>query len=73
MTGAASGIGRATAIVLAQHGAAVVCADVATAGAEDTAMLIAKDGQTASAIRLDVTSEPDWQAAMEQIFAAHKR
>ena len=36
-------------------------------------MLIAKDGQKASAIRLDVTFEPDWQAAMEQIFAAHGR
>src|SRR3989442_1455478 len=67
VTGAASGIGRATATVLARHGAAVVCADIATAGAEDTAMLIAKDRLTASAIRLDVTLEPDWQAAMEQI------
>ena len=34
VTGTASGIGRATAIVLAQHGAAVVCADIATAGAD---------------------------------------
>jgi len=73
VTGAASGIGRATAIVLARHGAAVVCADIATAGAEDTATLIAKDGQTASAIRLDVTFEPDWKSAMQQIFAAHNR
>ncbi len=73
VTGAASGIGRAAATVLARHGAAVVCADIAISGADDTAVLITKDGETASAIRLDVTSEPEWELAMEKILAAHKR
>jgi len=42
VTGAASGIGRATAVVLARHGAAVVCADIDVVGARDTTVLITK-------------------------------
>lgn len=37
ITGAASGIGRATALIFAREGANVVCADINEAGARDTA------------------------------------
>jgi len=73
VTGAASGIGRATACLLARQGAAVICADVATGGAEDTARSIAGDGGMASPLHLDVTSESDWQVAMEQVLARQSR
>ncbi len=40
VVGAASGIGRATALALAQSGASVVCADMNLSGAEATAQEI---------------------------------
>ena len=49
VTGAASGIGRATAQRLAREGAAVFCTDIAAEGAEETAKSIAAEGGTASA------------------------
>lgn len=64
VTGAASGIGRATALRLAAEGAVVWCADVNAAGASATA---AEAGPKASALRLDVTSEADWQAAVRRV------
>ena len=48
VTGAASGIGRATSLTLAREGAAVMCADVNTEGARETAGAIAADGGTAA-------------------------
>jgi NAD(P)-dependent dehydrogenase (short-subunit alcohol dehydrogenase family) len=38
VTGAASGIGRATALAFADRGASVVCADIDAGGAEETAL-----------------------------------
>ena len=58
VTGAASGIGRATARLLAAHGAHVVVADVTTAvieGGAPTAELIAADGHTAHPETVDVS------------------
>ena len=48
VTGAASGIGRATARTLAREGAAVMCADINTEGAQETADAIAAAGGTAA-------------------------
>ena len=73
VTGAASGIGRATANLLAQHGAAVMCADIATAGAEDAAGVIAGSGGNALACRLDATCESDWERTIEQTLSAYSR
>jgi 3(or 17)beta-hydroxysteroid dehydrogenase len=58
VTGAASGIGRTTAITFAREGAKVLCADINEAGAQETARRI---GNAATAARLDVTSEVDWE------------
>lgn len=55
ITGAGSGIGRATARAFAAHGAEVVCADLDLEAAARTADGIAKDlGGTAHAVRVDV-------------------
>lgn len=56
ITGAASGIGRATSILAATEGAKVVAVDIAD-GVEETATEINKAGGTAIAVRADVSDE----------------
>lgn len=56
ITGAASGIGRATAEIFAREGANVVCADINEAGAKDTAGLVNTKGSQALVVKTDVTS-----------------
>jgi NAD(P)-dependent dehydrogenase (short-subunit alcohol dehydrogenase family) len=73
VTGAGSGIGRAAAVTLAAHGAAVACADLNLAGAEETAAAITTGGGQSRAYPLDVTAEPAWQETMEQTLRAHGR
>ncbi|MFB0630340.1 SDR family NAD(P)-dependent oxidoreductase [Streptomyces sp. AB3(2024)] len=64
VTGAASGIGRATALLLARAGAVVHCADRDEPGLVETAALIAKSGGTATAHPLDVTDRAALRAAV---------
>jgi NAD(P)-dependent dehydrogenase (short-subunit alcohol dehydrogenase family) len=68
VVGAASGIGRATAILLAEQGAIVYCADRDANGAAATAQRV--DGKSEV---LDVTQEPDWERAIGALVAAHGR
>ena len=63
VTGAASGIGKATAHRLVEEGAAVLVTDIqAEAGAATVAELNEAGGRAAF-FRHDVTSESDWEAA----------
>ncbi len=55
VTGAASGIGAATARRLGAEGATVLCADLHLDGATATAVAIEADGGTAHAAQLDVS------------------
>lgn len=55
VTGAASGIGRATALRLGREGAAVVIADLDSARAEEVAAEIGAQGGRALALEVDVT------------------
>lgn len=64
ITGAASGIGRATAVLLAEAGAAVHCADRDEQGLAETAALIAKAGGAATTHPLDVTDRAAVRAAV---------
>lgn len=59
VTGAAMGIGRASAIAFARAGAAVVIADLDEAGMAETARLITDEGGRASTIRTDVAERAD--------------
>jgi NAD(P)-dependent dehydrogenase (short-subunit alcohol dehydrogenase family) len=59
VTGAGSGIGRATALRLARDGAAVVAADIDLPRAGDTVRLIEDAAGRALAIRADVADEGD--------------
>jgi NAD(P)-dependent dehydrogenase (short-subunit alcohol dehydrogenase family) len=66
VTGAAQGIGRAAALMLAREGARVLLSDINGDGAAHAARAIdAEMGEgTAFALRHDVTSENDWKAAI---------
>lgn len=66
VTGAASGIGLATAIAFAQSGASVVLADLDLQTAEAEANKLNEAGYKAIAVRCDVTSEEDAAAAVEK-------
>jgi 3-oxoacyl-[acyl-carrier protein] reductase len=56
ITGAASGIGRATALLFAQEGAKVVIADVNDEGGNETVSLIRKQGSETIFVHTDVTN-----------------
>jgi NAD(P)-dependent dehydrogenase (short-subunit alcohol dehydrogenase family) len=65
VTGAAGGIGRATALAFAREGAAVVAADANEQANAETAQLIIDAGGQAVAVRCDVTNPADVKAALE--------
>jgi NAD(P)-dependent dehydrogenase (short-subunit alcohol dehydrogenase family) len=70
VTGAASGIGRASALALAREGARVVVSDVDVAGGE----VVAKEiGADARFVRCDVTNEADVEALVRATLAAFGR
>ncbi|MBL8773559.1 MAG: SDR family oxidoreductase [Phenylobacterium sp.] len=69
VTGAAGGIGRACALLLAREGARVFAGDVDMEGLAGTAAL-ARDGDAVETVRLDVTSEDDWAEVVGRISAA---
>jgi 3-oxoacyl-[acyl-carrier protein] reductase len=62
VTGAGSGIGRASAIRLAEAGARVVGADINGESANETAALITADGGEASAATVDVSNRNEVEA-----------
>ena len=59
ITGAASGIGRATASIFAREGANVVCADINEKGADETAAEVNSIGSKALAIKVDVAKRTE--------------
>jgi len=62
ITGAASGVGRGIAEVLAAEGAQVAVADVNAAGAEKVASALSDGGHTAIAVAVDVTDRASTDA-----------
>ena len=61
ITGAASGMGKADAILLAREGASVVVADL---NEKDGQAVAAAIGEAAVFMRLDVTDEDNWKAVI---------
>ena len=73
VTGAGSGIGEATAILLAQEGATVIVTDTDAHAAERVAGAIREAGGEAEAARMDVTDETAWVGVMGTILTRHRR
>jgi NAD(P)-dependent dehydrogenase (short-subunit alcohol dehydrogenase family) len=67
VTGGASGIGRATALLLAQHGAAVVIADVNELAGKKVAEEIGKNGARAVFQKADVSRAEDCEGIVELV------
>src|SRR5699024_9580524 len=65
ITGAGSGLGRRLALMAARRGANVLAWDLDGSAAEATATLVQREGGSCSAERVDVTDEPQVQAAAE--------
>jgi len=69
VTGAGTGIGRGTAVVLARYGAAVAVAGRRQANVEETARLVEGAGGTALPVRCDVSVEDDVRALVESTLS----
>ena len=69
ITGGASGIGRAAALLFAREGAAVAVADLNEAGGQAVVDQIRREGGRALFIRCDVTRAGDCRRAVEQTVA----
>jgi 3-oxoacyl-[acyl-carrier protein] reductase len=73
VTGAGSGIGRASVEALAGAHATVICADRNGDSAEETAAGIRGANGTATAVALDVSASSEVQALVDQVIADHGR
>lgn len=73
VTGAASGIGRATAKTLAEAGAHVVASDINEAALADTLAAIEAAGGKGEAVRLDVTDKDAIRRVAADVNGRHGR
>src|SRR5215207_9000083 len=73
VTGAGSGIGRATALVFAREGASVVVSDISEQNVRDTARRIEELGGRALAVACDVTRTEDVKAALDETIETFGR
>jgi NAD(P)-dependent dehydrogenase (short-subunit alcohol dehydrogenase family) len=73
VTGAASGIGRATALAFAREGASVVVSDISERNVRETARRIEDLGGRALAVGCDVTRGEDVKAALDKTIETFGR
>src|SRR5690606_30620692 len=73
VTGAGSGIGRATATLLAREGASVLIAERDEESGRRTAQVIEDAGGDAEFFKLDVADESKVAAAVQRVVARHGR
>jgi NAD(P)-dependent dehydrogenase (short-subunit alcohol dehydrogenase family) len=73
ITGAGSGIGKATAELFAQNGALVIIADINETLAKEAAYGIVSKGLSADFIKLDVTDESSWINTYQFILSQYQQ
>jgi NAD(P)-dependent dehydrogenase (short-subunit alcohol dehydrogenase family) len=73
VTGAAGGIGRATALAFGREGAKVVVADITVDGGEETVSMIKDAGGDAMFIKVDVADGDQVKAMVDKIVDAYGR
>ncbi|HWQ37808.1 MAG TPA: glucose 1-dehydrogenase [Burkholderiales bacterium] len=73
ITGAASGMGEATALIFAREGAKVVVSDVLEIEGSSVAAAIVSGGGEAIFVPLDVTDEAQWQKAVQASVVRYGR
>ena len=73
VTGAASGIGRSAALILAREGAKVVVTDLQDEKGLALVRQLASDGCEAEYLHHDVTSEDDWRSIVAKVRARFAR
>lgn len=73
VTGAANGIGRATALAFGREGASVVVADISEKGNQETARMIEQLGRRALAVKCDVTRGEEVKTALDKAVQAFGR
>jgi NAD(P)-dependent dehydrogenase (short-subunit alcohol dehydrogenase family) len=67
------GNGKATAVLFAREGASVICADINSAAAEETAGIIQGEGGRAEAIACDASRSADVERVAQRCLAAYGR
>ena len=70
VSGAASGMGQSEAMIFAREGAKVIVADILEMEGKQVADKIAAGGGQARFVKLDVTSEGEWDAAVKAAVGA---
>ena len=70
VTGAASGIGRATAVLAAREGADVAVADIDRSQAEESAALVQAESREAIVIEMDTSKAADAQRMADEAVSA---
>jgi NAD(P)-dependent dehydrogenase (short-subunit alcohol dehydrogenase family) len=73
ITGAGSGIGRATALAFADEGARLAVCDVSEQGGQGTVRAVQERGAEAFFVRADVSKSADCAAMVEQTLARYGR
>ncbi len=73
ITGAGSGIGRASALAFAREGAKVAVADIVVEGGEETVRMVKEAGGEAFFIRVDVSNAADVEAMVNTVVDTYGR
>src|SRR5213593_1149934 len=73
VTGGASGIGRATALMFAREGAKLVVADMNEEGGQQTVHMITENGGEATFVKTDVSKAVEIQALISKAVETYGR